>query len=192
MKLQKTTWGLVITALFLTTFVYLYETTGRSQQELRAAKQRQIFDFTQEDIQGFTIKREEEILEFERTDRETFPWQMQKPENSPASDPAVSFLLGLLADGERDRLILARPKELEEYGLSTPFATIEIALKNRSQPHILVLGEENFDRKFIYARVNPEQQDKEELEVILVPIDFKYAVERELEEWQENEKDEER
>ena len=191
MKLQKTTWGLVITALFLTAFVYLYEVVGKSQQEVKAAKQRQIFDFTKEDISGFTIEREEETLEFTKSDRETSSWEMEEPEDSPASDPAVSFLLDLLVDGERDRLILAPSEELEEYGLEKPLATVAIDLKNRSEPHVLVLGGENFDQKFIYARVNPDEEEKEELEIILVPIDFKYAIERELEEWQASESDEE-
>jgi hypothetical protein len=54
----------------------------------------------------------------------------------------------------------------------------------------LVLGQENFDRKFIYARVNPDKDEKKSIEIILIPIDFKYAVERELEDWKAKEKDE--
>ncbi|MEA5467836.1 DUF4340 domain-containing protein [Spirulina sp. 06S082] len=190
MKLQKTTWALVITALFLTTFVYLYEVVGKSQQEVQAAKQRKIFDFTKEDIQGFTIEREKEKLVFKRVEKETTSWQILEPEESPANDPAVSFLLELLAEGERDRLILARSEELEEYGLSKPLVTVAIAIENRSQPYILELGKENFDRKFIYARVNPDKNEKKSIEIILIPIDFKYAVERELEEWKAKKKDE--
>ncbi|WP_204104264.1 MULTISPECIES: DUF4340 domain-containing protein [Spirulina sp. CCY15215] len=190
MKLQKTTWALVITALFLTTFVYLHEVVGKSQQEVQAAKQRKIFDFRKEDIQGFTIEREKEKLVFERVDKETKFWQIKEPEESPANDQAVSFLLELLAKGERDRLILARSEELEEYGLSEPLVTVSIALENRSQPYILLLGKENFDRKFIYARVNPDKNEKKSIEIILIPMDFKYAVERELEEWKAKEKDE--
>ncbi|MBP0016810.1 MAG: DUF4340 domain-containing protein [Cyanobacteria bacterium SBLK] len=192
MKLQKTTWGLVITASFLTTFVYFYEVAGKSQQEVNAAKQRQIFDFTQEDITGLTIERkDEELLKFTKGDNETSPWQMEKPEETPASDPAVSFLLDLLVDGERDRLILARSRELKEYGLEEPLATISVDIEGRSEPHILVLGGENFDGKFIYARVNPDKNKSEEFEIILAPIDFKHALERELEEWQASTKDEE-
>ena len=190
MKLQKTTWALVITALFLTTFFYLYEVVGKTQQEVQAAKQRKIFDFTKEDIQGFTIEREKETLAFERVEKEATSWQIKEPEESLANDPAVSFLLELLAEGERDRLILARSEELEEYGLSQPFATVAIAIENRSQPYTLVLGQENFDRKFIYARVNPDKDEKKSIEIILIPIDFKYAVERELEDWKAKEKDE--
>lgn len=191
MKLQRTTWGLVVTALFLTTFVYFYEVAGKSQQEVNAAKQRQIFDFTKDDIAGFTIEREdEETLKFTQSDRENFPWQMEKPEDSPASDPAVSFLLDLLVDGERDRLILARSRELKKYGLEEPLATISVDIEERTEPHILVLGGENFDGKFIYARVNPDKDEIEEFEIILVPIDFKHAIERELEEWQGKETDE--
>ncbi|MEM9540494.1 MAG: DUF4340 domain-containing protein [Cyanobacteria bacterium P01_E01_bin.42] len=192
MKLQKTTWGLVIAASFLTTFVYFYEVAGKSQQEVNAAKQRQIFDFTKDDIAGFTIEREdEETLAFVKSDREASSWQMEQPEESPASDPAVSFLLDLLVDGERDRLILGRSEELEEYGLDNPLATISVDIEDRSESPVLVLGGENFDGKFIYARANPEGEETEEFEIILVPIDFKYAMERELEEWQASTTDEE-
>lgn len=181
MRLQRTTWILVVIALALGGFVYIYEIQGKEQRETTEAR-KQIFDFEEEDIQGLTIVQPEQTLRFERTDSD-LPWQMKQPKDIPASDAAVSFLLNLLVEGESDRTFTIAPEQKSEYGLEKPFAEIEVELKDSRRE--LILGNPNFDNKFVYAQVDSSSQADEDLAVILVPIDFQYAVERELEEWQQ-------
>ena len=179
MKLQKSTWALLATALILSGVVYVYE--FESNREAVETQQQQLFSFEEEDIQAITIQKQNQIR-FERSGKEPFSWQMQ-PQNVPANDAAVSFLLDLLVQGKSDRSFTISPNQKSEYGLNQPSARIQIELKNQEK-HELILGNTNFDNQFIYAQVDPPKQ-AEQLTVNLVSINFQYAVDRELEEWKQ-------
>jgi hypothetical protein len=73
-----------------------------------------IFDFPEEAIAKIVIDRPNETLEFVRTDNSNRPWQMKKPEDVPASDATVSFLVDLLVRGERDRAFSIPISQLKE------------------------------------------------------------------------------
>ncbi|MGK7876226.1 MAG: DUF4340 domain-containing protein [Xenococcaceae cyanobacterium] len=186
MKLQRTTWILLVLALILGGFVYFYEIQGAPKREAIQAKQKQIFDFEKEEIKEITIEKKEETLEFERTGDENKLWQMKQPEDVPASDAAVSFLLNLLVEGKSDRSFTIPSEQSKEYGFDKPFATVEIQLENQ-ETHKLILGKPDFKDQFLYAQADPPSQTEQELTIILVPKDFQYAVERELEEWKQKE-----
>lgn len=184
MKLQKTTWILLIFALSLGGFVYFYEIKGAEKRAEIQEEQKRIFAFDKEQIQSFTIEKNSEMLEFERTEDQLNPWQMKQPENVTASDAAVSFLLDLIAGGKSEKVFSVPTNQLQDYGLDRPFATVNIQLKN-NESHQIILGNPNFDNKFLYAQTDPQSNPEEELEVLLVPIDFQYGVERELSEWKQ-------
>ena len=178
MKLQKSTWALLATALVLSGVVYVYE--FESNREAVETQQQPLFDFQEEDIQAITLQKQQ--IWFERSEKEPFPWQMQ-PQNVPANDAAVSFLLDLLVQGKSDRSFTISPNQKQEYGLDQSLARIQIELKNKEK-HELILGNTNFDNQFIYAQVDPSSQN-DQLTVNLVSINFQYAVDRELEEWKQ-------
>lgn len=185
MKLQRTTWILLATALVLGGFVYFSEIQGTERREAARERQQKIFQLTEEQIEGLTIARSPQTLQFDRTGKEQQPWQMKRPEDVPANDASVAFLLDLLAEGKRDRAFTISSNQLAEYGLDKPLATVTVRVKDRDRPHKLILGKPNFDEKFLYAIVDPPSETEKELEVVLVPIDFKYAVERDLPEWKQ-------
>jgi uncharacterized protein HemX len=66
MKLQRTTLVLLLLALGLGGFVYLYEVQGASQRQLAKEQKQQIFSFEKEQIQSFSVKTKEQTLFFER------------------------------------------------------------------------------------------------------------------------------
>ena len=175
--LQKSTWALLATALVLSGVVYVYD--FESDREATETQRQQLFDFEEEDIQAVTLQKQ---IRFERSGKEPFPWQMQ-PQNVPANDAAVSFLLDLLVQGNSDRSFTISPNQKSEYGLEQPSARIQVELKNKEK-HELILGNTNFDNQFIYAQVDPSSQN-DQLTVNLVSINFQYAVDRELEEWKQ-------
>ncbi len=100
-----------------------------------------------------------------------------------ANEAYVSYLLNLLAKSKGDRII-ADPRI--EDGLDNPLATVEVKLNNK-QTHQLILGNSNFNNTSLYALTDPPQQLEEPLKLVLVPTDFKYAVDRPLSEWQQEE-----
>ncbi|HEY9872734.1 MAG TPA: DUF4340 domain-containing protein [Candidatus Obscuribacterales bacterium] len=189
MKLQRTTLILIVLALGLGSFVYFYEIKAEPQRQAAKAKQGKLFSFEKEQIQAFTIKNPEQTLKFERVNQQPgdekriSPWQMKLPLDVPASDPSVSFLLNWLVDAKSDRTLTVPADDLQEYGLDRPQAKVEVTLKNQ-ETHELILGKPNFNKSFLYAEADPPVNKPQQRELVLVPMDFQYAVNRPLSEWQ--------
>ncbi|AFZ13917.1 hypothetical protein Cri9333_3078 [Crinalium epipsammum PCC 9333] len=188
MKLQWTTWILVLLALGLGGFVYFSEMKPARQQEAATIKERKIFDFDKDQIQSFTIKTPEQLLKFERVQQAGIefsksPWQMKFPVDKPASDPSVAFLLNLLVSAKSDRILTVAADEIQQYGLDQPQAIVEIKLKNQ-QTHQLILGKSNFNNTFLYAQVDPPTDKPQQRQLVLLTKDLENAVKRPLPEWQ--------
>jgi hypothetical protein len=184
MKLQKTTWILVTAAILLGGVVYFHEIQGKPQREEIQEEQNKIFNFQANDIQILTIKTKQQTIEFERTKEPNKVWQMKQPENVPANDAVVSFLLNLLVSGKSDRSFTIPLRKLQDYGLDNPSVTIEIQLKNQ-QIHQLILGSPDFKGEFLYAQIDPPVKPDKEIKVSLVSQEFITAVEKKLEEWKQ-------
>jgi hypothetical protein len=102
------------------------------------------------------------------------------------------FLVDLLVRGEPDRSFTVPVSQLKEYGLDNPQTKITVELDN-NQTHQIVLGRANINDKSLYAQTNLSQKtNNQETEILLVPKNWQYAVEREIEEWKEQELSESR
>ncbi len=75
MKLQRSTFILMLLASLAGGFVYVYEIQGAPRREAAKAKQQQIFSFKEEDVQSLTVKTQKQMLAFERVGQE----KQQKP-----------------------------------------------------------------------------------------------------------------
>jgi hypothetical protein len=182
MKLQRTTLTLLGSALLLGGFVYFHEVQGAPKREAAKTTKQPIFSFKEDQIQSLTIYVKEKNLEFDRVSGQKTNWQIKTPQVAPASDAAVAFLLNLLVEGKSDRSFSAQSNQLQEYGLDKPSATVTVKLKNQ-ETHRLILGKPDFNRSFLYAQTDPSSQTPQQ-KVLLVPIDFDYAVNRPMSEWQ--------
>jgi hypothetical protein len=181
---------LLVSALLLGGVVYYSEIQRTQKQEAVKTTKPQIFYFKEDEIKSLTIYIDEETLELERVSgKSTDYWQMKMPKDVPASNAAVAFLVNLLVNGKSERrfTVPATQNKLQEYGLDKPLATIRVEMKNQ-QIHRLILGKPDFNRSFLYAQADPSNQTPQPLEVLLVPIDFEYAVTRPLSEWQSQQK----
>lgn len=184
MKLKFSTLILLFIALGLGGFVYFFEVRGAPQREAAQAENQQLFDFTEDQVQAFTVKTRQQVLFFQRSNNRT--WQMQSPIQAPANDASVAYLLNLLATGTSDRTLTASASQRSEFGLDQPLAIIDVKLNN-NQTHQLVLGKANFNRSFLYAQADPSRASQE-LQVLLVSTNFENAVNRPLSEWQSQDK----
>ena len=184
MKLKTTTIILVFLALGLGSFVYFLEINGKQEQENVESTKKQIFNFTDRDIQTLVIETEGKNLKFERTTQETQPWKMTDPEDIPASEAAISFLVDLLIESEINQSFVITQEQLADYGLVQPLAKILIKLNNQ-QEHRVILGGSNFDDTLIYAQVDPSTEPQDPIEIVLLSKNFQYAVERDFDEWKQ-------
>lgn len=184
MKLKGTTWLLIILAAILGSWVYFYEIKGEQQRTISATNQQQIFNFPEAEINKIIIQKPNQTLEFERTGKNEQPWQMKQPQNVPASDATIAFLLDLIAKGKSDRSFTVPQSELGQYGLDNPIAHIIIESNNQTTQEIF-LGQPSLNEESIYVYI-PTSKSKTDVNVLLVSRNWQYAVDRELSEWQQN------
>lgn len=184
MKLKRSTLILLLLAVGLGGFVYFYEIQGATQRQEAKDEQQQIFSFREDQVQSLTVKNQDQILRFERSNSSgTTKWQMKVPSNTPASDGSVAYLLDLLVNGKSDRTLQVPVTQLQEYGLQKPQTTVEVKLNNQKK-HRLILGQPNFNSSFLYAQADPVSQPTGQVNVLLVSTNFENAVNRPLSEWQ--------
>ncbi len=69
MKLQKSTWILILAAILFGGIVYVYEIEGRPQREAAKAEANQLFFFEEKDVQSVTLKTKDQTLLFERNNQ---------------------------------------------------------------------------------------------------------------------------
>ncbi|NES85378.1 MAG: hypothetical protein F6K10_30415, partial [Moorea sp. SIO2B7] len=79
MKLQRTTLILVICAILLGGGVYIYEIQGSEKREAAKINKKPIFNFTEDEIQSFTVNSDDKTLVFERASEPESGWRMKKP-----------------------------------------------------------------------------------------------------------------
>lgn len=184
MKLKRSTLILLVLAVGLGGFVYFYEIQGATQRQEAKDEQQQIFSFREDQVQSLTVKNQDQILRFERSNSSgKTKWQMKAPSNTPASDGSVAYLLDLLVNGKSDRTLQVPVAQLQEYGLQKPQTTVEVKLNNQKN-HRLILGQPNFNSSFLYAQADPASQPTGQVNVLLVSTNFENAVNRPLSEWQ--------
>ncbi|MEH2250609.1 DUF4340 domain-containing protein [Nostoc sp.] len=186
MKLPRTTLILILLALGLGGFVYFHEIRGATVREEIKEQKQQIFSFGEDDVQSLRVKTKKLTLNLERSPESSNPkWLIKSPISAPANDAIVSYLMDLLVKGKSERTLSTPVKELGEFALVQPQATINITLKNR-QSHQLILGKPNFNGRFLYAEADPDAKPDGNINVLLVSTDFANAVNRELSEWKQS------
>ncbi|MEH1887199.1 MULTISPECIES: DUF4340 domain-containing protein [unclassified Nostoc] len=185
MKLPRTTLILILLMLGLGAFVYFHEIRGATLREEVKEQKQKIFSFAADDVQSLTVKTKKLTLNLERNPEPSNPkWVIKSPISGPANDAIVSYLMDLLVKGNSDRTLSTLAKDLGQFALDQPPATINITLKNR-QSHQLILGKSNFNGRFLYAQTDPATKPDGNINVLLVSTDFANAVNRDLSEWQQ-------
>jgi len=189
MKLKPPTLILLAAALVLGIAVYLAESQNGGQTSADGSP---IFEFQEDQVQAFTLRLDNgDRLSFEQADD---AWQMTAPEQTPASDASVAYLLNLLATASSDRTLTVPASDLDDFGLDDPLALIQVEL-DTGETRSLTLGDYDFNRSFLYAQTDASASTaatpdagaasaEGEVEVLLIPATFENAVSRPLEEWQ--------
>jgi hypothetical protein len=185
MKIKKSTVVLLLAALALGGITVLtVQTQQPSSEQTAEGEPQDLFAFQEDQVQSFTLENRSESFRFERN--EEGQWQMLEPEQRPASDASIAFLLDQMAAAESTRSITISANERSDFGLDEPLATVDVTLDNQ-ETHQLVLGGYDFNRSFIYALVDPPADENADLQVFLVSPNFENAVTRPREEWEATE-----
>jgi hypothetical protein len=182
MKLQRTSFGLLVIAALLAGVVAVYEQQQKAVPAATGVDQpasQRVFDFSEDTIALVTIETRRPAVTIERVAGQ---WRLSAPLKVPANAATVAFLTNLLTTTQRDRTLNVSADRAAEFGLAQPTGTITTTLTDQKQ-HKLVLGKPSFDRTFLYALIDPDPNAKE-LAVSLISPQFANAVDRDLAEWQ--------
>jgi hypothetical protein len=182
MKLPASTWILILLTLGLGGFVYYQEIYRPKQLAASQTEIGRLFSFNREEIKKIEIVTTKETIALEKTTRQVNPWQLKQPKDVAANTGVVIFLVDLLVNTKRDRIVEVSSTQLTEYGLDKPTAKIEIVLQNK-QKYTLNLGRLSFDEQFIYAQIPNLTAKDDRLELLLLPKNFQDAVMRDSREW---------
>lgn len=184
MKIKRSTVFLLLAALVLGGVTLLVvQTQQPASEQAENTTEQNLFSFKEDQVQSFTLDNQLDSYAFEKNDEEK--WQMVEPEQAPASDASIAFLLDQLVTGKSERSITVPAGDRADFGLDNPVATVEVTLDNR-ETHKLVLGGYDFNRSFIYALVDPPADENADLQVFLVSPNFENAVTRPREEWKQS------
>ena len=191
MKFNRTTISLLILSLGLTSVVYITEIkpegfnlNPKDQKEEEISK---IFSFKTQDIEAINIQVNQEIISFQKQEKEdNSSWQMTQPKKLVANDGAISFLVNLFPQAQKKLTIPANDEIRKKYGLWESKKKIDLTLTNGEQ-YSLILGKTNFDNTQIYAEVKFPASIEDKSSIFLVSKSFQYAIERDFDEWKQNE-----
>jgi Domain of unknown function (DUF4340) len=185
MKLKPSTLFLVLTALALGGVMLIVQSQVPplgSQSAPDAADPQNLFSFQESQVQSLSLQTPQRSLKFQRA--KDGKWQMLEPEQAPANDASLTFLLNLLSTGKSQRSFTALGGDRAQYSLQQPLATVEVTLDNK-ETHKLVIGGYDFNRSNLYALTDPPTDAKADLKVLLIPPTFESAVNRSLEDWKQ-------
>lgn len=188
MKLQRTTIILIVLTFGFGIFVYLTEIKGKenldsTQEEVEKPKQL-LVNFSKNDIKSLTIETQGKTLEFIKTEEQILPWKMIKPEEFKANDASISFLTNLFVTSKINQSFSISKNQLKDYGLDKPIAKIFVTLNNQDK-YNLILGKTNFDDSLIYAQIDENKPDNENIKIALISKSFLYAVQRDFDDWKQ-------
>ena len=185
MKLQRSTLALVTTALLLGGIVLFIEARQANRPTtVQGEGAAPVYDFEEAAVVGLRIETPTQTVIFER--EAAGAWQMTAPEEHPAEEAAIAFLLSRLTTNGLVDTTTVDVANQAEFGLDTPQATIEATLQDGTT-HMLVLGDAEFSGQSYYALIDPENvplpENAGEVMVALVSEDIANGVDRPLDEW---------
>jgi hypothetical protein len=181
MKLQKNTLLLILLASILSVGVYFYEIRTELNKTENQQEQ-QLFTVQEKDIQKIIIHRRDRNLEFVRSPNNSESWQMKSPQDVPAEDGRMAFLLDLLVNGKKERSFTVPQQQLSQYGLEKPIGKITIETNNK-QTQEIILGNPALEPTTIYAQIINPQGNNSEIEIVVVSQNWQYAIEPQVSEW---------
>ncbi len=192
MKLQRSTLILLLVALGLGGAVYLFEIRESQKQEKIATQQEQIFTFSQDDVQSFTVTIPDQTVTIERVGEENTdspsPWKITSPVEDLANPASVNALVNQLVNSQNNpaenislRRLTIDATELSSYGLENPEKTVEVTLKD-NQTHRLVFGQLDFNGESIYAQIDPESTP-EKTSILVIPKGILTPIDQPLDDW---------
>ncbi len=176
MKFKKTIILFIAFAVLLA-FVLLFEEFKGKDGEEENGK---LVALSSDDVQKITLKREDEIITFEKSqDEDSEEWIITEPLEAKADKYEVDQLADNFSDLRIERVVEEAPEDTEKYEI--PKKEISLWFKDRENPVKILIGAENLLDNTLFAR------REDETRVVLIPSHLKSTLEKSLFEFRQKE-----
>jgi hypothetical protein len=150
MKLSRTTWLLVAALAAVAAYFFLVDQKGRHEKEQRALANRRLFPYTRADVERFILLNPKgERIE---AVNQNGTWSIVYPVEAPGDQPAIESFLDQVVPGRRG-IELPDARNLADYGLEKPFATLILYHRGASVPDTLTIGDKTPTSSNSYVRL---------------------------------------
>ena len=175
MKRSITT-TLVLTVVFVGLLVWnqIYENKIRPKQGEAEEKSKQLVTLTSDDIKELTVERmknppksegeehsestaaasanpEIETIQLKKVGSD---WTIVRPLQDKADSTTVSSMVTTLTTTKQERVVDEKPKELDTFGLKTPWVKVTIGKDATTKPQVLLLGKDTPTGYSCYAKLD--------------------------------------
>jgi len=176
MKFKKTIILFIAFAVLLA-FVLLFEEFKGKDGEEENGK---LVALSSDEVQKITLKREDEIITFEKSqDEDSEEWTITEPLEAKADKYEVDRLVDNFSDLRIERVVEEDPEDIEKYEI--PKKEICLWFKDREKPVKILIGAENLLDNTLFAR------REDETRVVLIPSHLKSTLEKSLFEFRQKE-----
>jgi hypothetical protein len=127
-----------------------------------------ILDTDAATVTALTIRKDGKVVQANRTDTR---WATAQPPGATVPPDLYEAMVATLTAGQAAEELGHEPDSAwATYGLATPVATLDVALRGASQPVTVYIGDENPTRTAVYARRNDRPT------VYLVGLNLRYYI----------------
>ncbi len=121
-------------------------------KQVKDVRDKAILNFTDEDVQRFSLVRSDGTISLSRKDGQ---WVIEQPGNYPADGPTVRSFLSTLRTMRAIDFPNDNPTDLSPYGLDAPRLRVVLFLgKDQAEKHVLIGGENPEKKSEIYVQTS--------------------------------------
>jgi len=150
MKLKAATWIMLAALVAIAAYFFLVDEKGRKTRERERRSDRKLFSYTRAEVERFVlINPRGERIEVARGGSD---WKVVSPVEAPGDQPEIASFLDQVVPGHRG-VELAGARNLADYGLEKPFATLILYRTGAAAPETLFVGDKTPTSSNSYVRL---------------------------------------
>jgi hypothetical protein len=150
MKLKGATWIMLAALVAIAAYFFLVDEKGRETRERQRRSSRKLFSYTRAEVERFVlINSKGERIEVARSGSD---WKVVSPVDAPGDQPEIASFLDQVVPGRRG-VELTGARNLADYGLEKPFATLILYRTGAAAPETLLVGDKTPTSSNSYVRL---------------------------------------
>jgi len=150
MRFKSATWIMLAALVAIAAYFFLVDEKDRKTREREYKSGRKLFSYTRAELERFVlINPKGERIEAARSGSD---WKVVSPVEAPGDQPEIASFLDQVIPGRRG-VELSGARNLADYGLEKPFATLILYRAGAAAPETLFVGDKTPTSSNSYVRL---------------------------------------